>query len=336
MTLWKAMVRPILEYAAELWAGEIPLEMVRKAEQVQTDFAKGLLGLRGKRAIASDVVRAEMGLEKIESRCQKLRLGYWRRVQVAGRERTLRLVASMRRAHVLRGGKLGRGSWMQGTRALLQEMDLAGHWFSPSTTRVLSKDEWKKAVYRQVEEWQEVARRARMRGLQSMERYFPLKCWAEVRVERAQYKGEIGRKGALVMERYLDDTAETAGTKLKLLCRMGCLPVMQYIAQERGWHSSWARCLMCESGKAESISHVLLECRAYEKHRDRMLRIARAGGVSPEWKGVSALLGGQLSRVGAENNIDHAVKRFLKKAWRVRKGLTKRLNTVLGRKDEAF
>jgi hypothetical protein len=30
MTLWKAIVRPILEYAAELWAGEIPLEMAKQ------------------------------------------------------------------------------------------------------------------------------------------------------------------------------------------------------------------------------------------------------------------------------------------------------------------
>jgi hypothetical protein len=277
-----------------------------------------------------------MGLEKIESRCQKLRLGYWRRVQVAGRERALSLVASMRRAHVLRGGKLGRGSWMQGTRALLQEMNLAGHWFSPSTTRAQCKEQWKSAVYRQVEEWQEVARRARMRGLQSMERYGKLKCWAEVGAERAQFKGEIGRKGALVMERYLDDVKERTGTKLKLLCRMGCLPVLQHIAQERGWHSSWARCLMCESGKAENIRHVLLECSAYEKHRDRMLRTAKAARVGQEGERVSALLGGQLDGVVAEDNVDHAVKRFLKKAWRVRRGLTKRLNARLGRKDETF
>ena len=31
-TLWKAMVRPVLEYAAELWAGEVPEKLVVKAK----------------------------------------------------------------------------------------------------------------------------------------------------------------------------------------------------------------------------------------------------------------------------------------------------------------
>ena len=56
VTMWKAMVRPILEYAAELWAGEIPRELARQAEQVQTDFPRGVLGLTNKIGIANSFV----------------------------------------------------------------------------------------------------------------------------------------------------------------------------------------------------------------------------------------------------------------------------------------
>ena len=45
VVLWKAIVRPILEYAAELWAGDISKELTTSAEAIQTDFAREVLGL---------------------------------------------------------------------------------------------------------------------------------------------------------------------------------------------------------------------------------------------------------------------------------------------------
>ena len=45
------------------------------------------------------------------------------------------------------------------------------------------------------------------------------------------------------------------------------------------------------------------------------------------------LLGARCSAKTAEDNLDHAVKRFLKKAWRERNILTKRLNEEFGRRD---
>ena len=36
------MVRPGLEYAAELWTAEIPAVLANKAEAVQTDFARAI------------------------------------------------------------------------------------------------------------------------------------------------------------------------------------------------------------------------------------------------------------------------------------------------------
>ena len=77
------MVRPILEYASELWAGCISKDLEAKLEAVQTRFGRSVLGLTGKRSVSDDFIRAELGLEKIASRCEKLRLGYWRRIHVA-------------------------------------------------------------------------------------------------------------------------------------------------------------------------------------------------------------------------------------------------------------
>ena len=116
--LWKAIVRPILEYAAEIWAGDIGIAEARAAEKVQTDFARSMLGLVGLQSISNDSLRAEMGMEKLTTRWAKLRLGYWRRIQVAASDRSLVAIASLRRKHVVWGLNRAGESWMSGTREL--------------------------------------------------------------------------------------------------------------------------------------------------------------------------------------------------------------------------
>jgi hypothetical protein len=99
-TLWQAIVRPVLEYGSEIWAGDVPKSVEKSAERVQTNFARSILGLVGCQSIPNDLIRSEMGMEKLSSRWEKLRLGYWRRINVASPERTLSAVASLRRKHV--------------------------------------------------------------------------------------------------------------------------------------------------------------------------------------------------------------------------------------------
>ena len=57
-TLWKALVRPVLEYAAEIWAGDLSASICARAEAVQTNFARAVLGVAGCQSIAYDVLWA--------------------------------------------------------------------------------------------------------------------------------------------------------------------------------------------------------------------------------------------------------------------------------------
>ena len=57
----------------------------------------------------------------------------------------------------------------------------------------------------------------------------------KVEEEFARSSGEIGRRGALVPEPYLDDRKEPVGRRLKLMCRAGCLPVMKRVILR--WHA---------------------------------------------------------------------------------------------------
>ena len=43
-------MRPVLEYAVELWAGDISKELTKKAEAVQISFARTFLGLMDAKA----------------------------------------------------------------------------------------------------------------------------------------------------------------------------------------------------------------------------------------------------------------------------------------------
>jgi hypothetical protein len=98
VTLWQSLVRPIIEYASEIWSGQIPRYLVQKAEAVQLKFLRVALGLhKGGSGVANEVVRAETGCERLQDRWTKLRLGYWRRVFVAPNGRLLRDIVEFRR-----------------------------------------------------------------------------------------------------------------------------------------------------------------------------------------------------------------------------------------------
>ena len=326
-TLWKAMVRPVLEYAAELWAGDIPVGLVKKAETLQTDFARAVLGLQGQRAVSNDFVRSELGLEELGSRWEKLRLGYWRRLSVADRSRALSAAARVRMWQVKWGGVgMGATSWMKGTRDLLQNRGLPDYWADFGRCCTMSKDNWTKTVYEAVEAQYETTRAQRCNSRVTMERYKLVKDWSKVGGDRAEYSGEVGRLGALVVERYLDDVKDRLGTKLNLMCRAECLPVMARVAWELGVGDASARCVLCSRGEVEDIPHLILHCPAHQTQRMRMMEAASLsyargnGGTKLEDLDVEeklrVLLGAPAGCKTAAVDIDRATKRFLRKAWR--------------------
>ena len=341
-TLWKAIVRPILEYASELWCGEIPQTLAQKVEAVQTNFARTILGLQGQQALSSICIRAELGLERLSSRWEKLRLGYWRRIQVAKPDRALVLVAAMRRRQ-LRWEGAAELSWMKQTRKLMRARGLEEHWTSPELCVGPSKDEWRDLVYERVEEHYERARQQDCASMTSVTRYRHVKCWEKMDVDRAVMTGEVSIRGSMVVERYLDDVKDRLGSRLKLMCRAGCVPVMSRVVWELGLAAHHGRCPLCNTGETESIDHMLMRCPVHQAHRSKMM--AHVGAVyatfnddaefdaSSEESQVRILLGARAGGKAGEDVIDVQVKRFLVKAWKARRDVSRVVNRKFDRMD---
>ena len=234
VTLWQAMVRPLLEYASELWYGQVPEHLAKKAESVQMTFLRGTLGLHGNGAgIADEVVRAETGCERMQDRWLKLKLGFWRRLYAAKPTRLLRKVAEARHTECVSSGGIGRGGqgWMTTARDSLQKCGLEQYWDDPSLTTQEEAEKWQSMVYEAADSWSDNDRRDRMATLSSTTDYVLLKEWGNPR-KYSFSSGETDRLGQHVPERYLDDRDRLKGTRLKMLCRTGALPVMRRIGRE--------------------------------------------------------------------------------------------------------
>jgi hypothetical protein len=351
-TLWQAIVRPMLEYAAEIFAGDIPAQTITAAERIQTDFARAVLGLKNKQGISNDFLRAEMGMERIQARWQKLRLGYWRRVNLIAEPRTMARLARIRKTHAGWGGIWAKNNWMQGTRILLMARGLEAHWLDPQLCTQMSKDEWKFFVYEAVEQSEDRLRENRLLDMKTGARYARLKHWGPVSPDQAKFPGEMGRRGALVHERYLDTRwrhgTQMEGRKLKLMCRAGCLPVLSRVGREVGWSERLTCCMMCNTGELETPEHFIMTCPAYTRHRALLLvrvntALAHTRANVPGFETdlslmdqaaqQEILLGRSTGHARTDDAIDMHFQRYLKRAWRARKHVTKALDEVLDRDD---
>ena len=182
----------------------------------------------------------------------------------------------------------------------------------------------------------------------SMSDYVALKSWTRNPDKYAAFSGEKNRLGFRVPERYLDDRDNLKGTKIKLLCRVAGLPLMDRVGREAGWDKSDRHCAACNAGEVETIEHFVMRCQAYEPLRTVLF--TRIREIISRFRADQTitfdslinsshndqfliLMGKRLNNPTLENDIDMCVKRFLKKAWITRKPITDRINEVMGRHD---
>ena len=316
-------------------------------------FLRGTLGLHENGSgVADDLIRAEAGCERLRTRWEELQLGYWRRLFVAPPHRLVRQVAAFRWAERRANNpKFGTRGWMRTAETTLTAAGLQEFWEEPGQVRAISKMAWRQQSYAAVDAKANADRGARMRALPSTAMYSEIKEWGANPAAYAFSSGEEDKLGQHVPERYLDDREDLKGTRLKLLCRTGALPVMRRVGREArpSWPKAMRTCLTCNNGQVEDVEHFIMQCSSYENHRRTMMADARrtlhrspavltAASFDAMSQGdqCQVLLGKRFGDPIAENRLDRTVKRFLRKAWTARAPVTASVNTVLKKEYEVF
>ena len=177
---------------------------------------------------------------------------------------------------------------------------------------------------------------------ETLHRHDRIKSWKKVERDAAVLSGEVGRRGARVIERYLDDRISDQGRRLKMMCRAGCLPVLATIGTGMKWPVSLRACMLCKTGQTDSILHLLVACPAFERCR-KVLKTKAARSLEgigpdkatwfhalPETDLCDVLLGKSVGNARIDDFIDVLVKRYLTKIWNGRKRLQRAVQDVIG------
>ena len=347
ITLWQSLVRPILEYASEIWSDQIPRHLEQKAEAVQMKFLRGTLGLhKNGSGVTNEVLRAEAGCERLCDRWAKLRLGYWRRVFAAPRGRLLRDLIDFRKREwdASAGKSWGSRGWVGTVKASLDLHGLGKFWVNPEAAATMCAEQWKDVVYDAVNARADADRTSTLAAKPSAATYITIKEWGPNPENYSFSVGEVGKPGQLVPERYLDDRTNLKGTRLKMLCRVGCLPLMDRVGREASppWPREFRTCDACGEGKVEDIHHFVMDCPKYADKRSGLLRravveLAKSDGdltavefaTMQPGDQLTVLLGKRFSDPAAEDRIDRTMKRFLSKCWSRRSEVTGAVNDAL-------
>ena len=209
--LWKAKVRPIMEYGAELWHGEISNAWTEKLEGLQYNFAK-ILGCRGA-SPARTATLAELDLQELWVRRVKLKLIYWGKLCRCDENRLVNVVFRNRRSQVDMGNAARSGLWAM--KRTLVDCELANYW------RLGSVDGGWHWTY-------EVAVRRKWRHMRNQS--------MTLRTSLEVYR-RLDLVGGLAHQR-LDDINNIRGTRIQSKLRLGIALLMARIARLCNWPRS--------------------------------------------------------------------------------------------------
>ena len=287
---WSTMVRPVLEYGAEVW-GHCAW---REAECAQTLLGRNLLGVSC--MTATDAVRGELGWWTMKARRDMCILRFWGKI-VSGDKNALVSKVYQQRFLELKEGKK---SWCGRVRALLTDLHLDQIWQDQA---VGPYKDWCRLVRASIETREVTQWRANMEAKPKLRLYRRLK--------RGLYQERYLTYLPLWRRKYL--TMMRVGThKLRVETgRWANEPLQQRI------------CKVCTADKIEDELHVVVECQVYATEREELLaRVQDIVGYDLKPMNNDALLEVLLGIDPLHEetgNLVHAeVAKYLTKALRIR------------------
>jgi len=229
--IWQALVRPILEYAAEVW-GEGNWE---KAEILQREMGRNLLGHVGNSA--NESVLGDLGWVNMEDRRDKLRLKFWYKILKMNSSRI------PRRIYEADNWENNPRSWNKGTQTVLEKLGLEEFWKNQMIE--LTLEEWtglveKKILKRRKEIWDQSRK-----GKSSLNLYNSIKTtWG-----RENYLDYLDPKGVEIMA--------------QMRSSYGFLKENTERHKKGDFNKI---CSLCYKGE-DTVEHTLIHCNMYTKER---------------------------------------------------------------------
>jgi hypothetical protein len=248
-TVWKSLVRSVLEYGCEVWGDKRRDDI----EELQVEMGKRILRCGSR--MSAEVVRGELGWERMRARRDEMRLRYWGRVIRMGEERIVRQIyrASRNRMEreereIERGGRESRTpTWCHYTRELLKKLKLEKEW---DTEEIPPEEEWNALVRERIAEREQIKWRSQCLSKSKLRTYVKLK-----KVLRTEpFLRVYQRRG-------IPEIVKLRGGTNRLRIEKG--RYKKEALEDRV-------CQQCDSKEVEDESHFMLKCRVYEDLRKKM------------------------------------------------------------------
>jgi hypothetical protein len=293
--IWKTLVRPVLEYAVEVWPSEGD-RVWEEAERVQKEMGYRILG---RWHLTGEVVRGELGWWTMRARRDMLRLRYWAKILRMQSTRWVSRVYRITREEA----QAGASNWCSLTKKILDELGMGDVWESEETG---TEEEWNKKVEKAIHEREEAEWKTRMSMMSSLEEYVKV-------------------KKKLVLEKYLLSRINRTGRTQMTGLRGGRnnLRVHTGRYERPRLERSWRFCRMCGI-EAETETHFMLKCVEYRGLRERMYKdINELSGANIPWsrragrrwddRRIDLLIGKGLNH-SRHDEVREVVKRYIREA----------------------
>jgi hypothetical protein len=309
--LWKAFVRPLLEYGAEMWETETDNKWAA-AEAVQKEM--GCKVLRCSRTVSDDFVLGELGWQPLRARRIMLRLRYWGKLERMDKGR----LASRVYRESRRRCEEGKRNWSSYTLYLLYEIGLAEFWVAeaePMPELLADEGQWRQAVGKAVDKWSENKWRTSVLGNGVLKRTY------------TQLRETRGRTAA----GYLSHNADPIGRKWWTRLRSGVSNLRVHVGRFSGLPWADRVCKHCSDWagqfdgcihETENEEHLVMRCDKYRNERADMYGQLRWEKTGQERASSDDVVfawlvgeGPQGENAGSKTVRCTAVMRFLRRVW---------------------
>jgi hypothetical protein len=244
---WEVLVRPILEYGAEVW-GE---KKWVAGERLQREMGRRVLGVS--KMTTNQVVQGELGLSSVRSRRILLRIRFWRKIINMKENRLIYQIYKARREEFINGGKRDKKNWCYWTWQALKELHLEHVWESEKIPEVSTFNKLVSKLMKRKEEseWQdEMTKKSKLRLYRQI----------KTRLKLEEYVVELDRE----KRRHLT------------MLRGGTNNLRIDVGRRRNLREEERTCQACLSEEVEDEKHFLLRCPMYVRERVQMFgRIAQ-------------------------------------------------------------